>query len=146
MPNDTPRTVTRAELAALAEQERADAYRAARRWPRGDLEALARSFPTLRDVPARFFETREDHSIGFTFGEGAIAFATWARTQGGGGRDAALFVLSVWNPADDWRELAGLARDDGPTGGRFDVHRALGNWDPAHRAAFLRWAEDPWWL
>jgi len=114
--------------------------------PRGDLLALARSFPTLADVDVGHFEGRGPSTVGFRADDGAEAFATWARVHGGGGRDAALFVLSVWNSSTDWREVAGLSRDDGPTGGRFDVHRALGNWDERHRGAFLAWAANPWWL
>lgn len=123
--------------------------------PPRDLAALARSFPTLANAPAEFFAPFGEHAIGFASGDddledgsgGAIGFASWVREKGGGGmRDAGLFVLSVWNASDDWREIAGLSRDDGPTGGRFDVHRALGNWDNGHRAAFLAWAASPWWL
>jgi len=113
--------------------------------PRSLLE-LCRTFPTLRKVDPSFFAPFGDSAIGFA-DDGAIAFAQWVRAQGGGGmRDAGLFVLSVWNPHDDWREIAGLSRDDGPTGGRFDVHRALGNWDDEHRSAFVAWAAEPWWL
>lgn len=116
---------------------------------RRDLRALARSFPTLSETPSEFFEFGGD-AIKFAWGDdsmdsGAHRFAQWARPGGGGQRDAALFVLSVWNYMDDWTE-AGLTRDSGPTGGRFDVHRALSNWDPSHRAAFAAWACDPWWL
>lgn len=110
-----------------------------------DLLALARSFPTLAGVPADFFAIRSGGGMGFTE-HGAMGFATWAKPGSGGQRDAALFVLSVWNQDTDWRELAGLSRDDGPTGGRFDVHRALGNWDREHREAFIVWAREPWWL
>lgn len=121
--------------------------------PARDLRALARSFPTLADTPSEFFESapamteREDRvrSVRFASG-GSIRFALWARDGGGGRRDAALFVLSVWSSSIDWGDECGLRRDDGPTGGRFDVHRALGNWDPSHRAAFLAWARQPWWL
>ena len=114
--------------------------------PRNDLLSLARSFPTLAGAPSEFFAIRSGGAVGFTE-DGAVRFARWNRETGGGGqRDAALFVLSVWNRETDWRELAGLSRDDGPTGGTFDVHRSLGNWDRGHRAAFLAWAADPWWL
>ncbi len=115
--------------------------------PRNNLLALAQSFPTLRDVPEQFFAPRfNGREIGFA-SHGAEHFAQWVREQGGAGmRDAGLFVLSVWNTSTDWGEVCGLRRDDGPTGGRFDPHRALGNWDPGHRAAFVAWAVAPWWL
>jgi hypothetical protein len=105
----------------------------------------------LRSVPTELFEIgsgaifQPSNCVGFVRDEGAIRFARWVAERGGGGmRDAGLFVLSVWNSSDDWSEW--LARDDGPMGGRFDVHRALGNWDPEHRAAFCKWAAAPWWL
>lgn len=115
-----------------------------------DLRALARSFPTLAETPSEFFEDAGT-AIKFAWGlgsldNGAHRFADWARSGGGGQRDAALFVLSIWDFRADWGDECGLRRDDGPTGGRFDVHRALGNWDPSHRAAFLAWARAPWWL
>lgn len=96
--------------------------------------ALAYSFPTLRKTPAEMFAPFD-----------AEAFARCWAPGSGGEKDAALFVLSVWNPETDWREIGLLARDDGPTGGRFDVHRALGNWDNEHARAFLAWAAAPWW-
>jgi hypothetical protein len=97
-------------------------------------ERLARSFPALRSAPNALFHPWH-----------ALRFAEHYRSGSGGEKDAALFVLSVWNPTTDWRKLAKLARDRGPTGGLFDVHRALGNWDTSNRAAFLAWARDPWW-
>ncbi len=45
----------------------------------------------------------------------------------------AQFLLAVWDPANTWRC------------GRFDVMEALRVWDTAHLAAFLAWANDPWW-
>jgi hypothetical protein len=56
----------------------------------------------------------------------------WARTgaPGHGGRCAALFVLSVWNPYENKR---------------FDLHEALKVWDDEHLAAFLAWTRKPWW-
>jgi hypothetical protein len=106
---------------------------------KGDLQALAESFPTLCGrIPLEFFDTRGGLLD-------ACAFAAWARPLSGGEREAVLFVLSVWNSSTNWHEAAGLCRSDGPMGGRFDVHRALGTWDQAHRDAFLAWARDPWW-
>lgn len=116
--------------------------------PRNDLLELARSFPTLRNVPTEFFEEGPGplagSRVGFT-STGAQDFARWVASEGGGGmRDAGLFVLSVWNASTNWGKW--LRRAEGPMGGRFDPHRALGNWDRGHRAAFLAWASDPWWL
>lgn len=110
--------------------------------PRMNILALARSFPSLTDVPSEFFYIGHG-DVRFT-PDGAVDFAKWACVKGGGGRDAALFVLSVWNSTTDWREW--LRRDDEALGGYFDVHRALGVWDPGHREAFLAWARDPWWM
>ena len=101
------------------------------------LEALARSFPTFRDrLPRALFAP--DFK--------AALFCEFCRPMSGGEKDAALFVLSVWNPDADWAAL-GLVRGhgDNPMRGRFDVHRALGNWDRGHSEAFTAWAAAPWW-
>ena len=45
---------------------------------------------------------------------------------------AARFVLNVWNSEDEWKI------------GRFNVVNAMAAWDHEQRAAFLRWAQDPW--
>ncbi len=50
-----------------------------------------------------------------------------------GALHAARFVLAVWNVHAEW-ECGG-----------FDLVRAVGAWDTAHRAAFLAWASQPWW-
>jgi hypothetical protein len=97
-------------------------------------ERLARSFTALRRAPHALFQPWD-----------ALRFAEFYRPGSSGEKDAALFVLSVWNPSTNWKRLAKLSRDRGPTGGFFDVHRALGNWDDANRAAFLEWARNPWW-
>jgi hypothetical protein len=58
----------------------------------------------------------------------------WAlRAVSHGERVTARFLLSVWDQHTDWEA------------GRFDVMDALGVWDLKHRAAFLKWASDPWW-
>lgn len=94
-----------------------------RRDHRGAMSRLAEAFPTLREsVPGvRPWDPE--------------AIDTWLDTSGAvtsGSRDAAAFVLGVWNPNAQGRVA-------------FDVHRALGTWDRAHRAAFLAWATAPWW-
>jgi hypothetical protein len=98
---------------------------------------LVQSFPTLRRTPESLFVPWDPE-----------AFAEYWAVGSGGEKDAALFVLSVWNPSTDW-EQQGLTRgaselgiDDG---GRFNLHRALGNWDDKHRAAFIAWCKEPWW-
>lgn len=94
--------------------------------------ALVLSFPTLaRGTDRKLLEPRFD----------AVRFAERWASGSGGERDAALFVLSVWNPDDDWRG-SGLDRDGS---GRFALHTALANWDSEHRAAFVAWCADPWW-
>jgi hypothetical protein len=65
----------------------------------------------------------------------AKKFARWART---GYRTpstfaAAAFVLNVWNNA--WAK----------SGFRFSVVDAMGRWDDRNRAAFVEWAQRPWW-
>lgn len=100
---------------------------------------LVESFPTLRrGTDPKLLEPRFD----------ARRFAERWATGSGGERDAALFVLSVWNPGDDWSQF-GLTRPSstgmGTDCGFFDLHTALGNWDEAHRAAFVAWCAAPWW-
>jgi hypothetical protein len=81
---------------------------------------LAASFPSLRGV----LTTWDPESL-----------ERWAcgPVPGSGGFHAATFVLTLWNADAEWRC------------GRFDLHRALGAWDAQHRAAFLAWAQRPWW-
>jgi DNA primase len=50
------------------------------------------------------------------------------------GRASVQFVLSVWDPRQEW------------LCGSFDVVQALDLWDSEHRAAFVAWATDPWWV
>lgn len=47
-------------------------------------------------------------------------------------RDAASFVLRVWNAREPWRRP-------------LDVMNALARWDRLNRAVFVEWARDPWW-
>jgi hypothetical protein len=48
-------------------------------------------------------------------------------------RHVVRFLLSLWNPHFEWRC------------GWFDIHVALTVWDEQNRAAFAKWAENPWW-
>ncbi len=86
------------------------------------MAALALTFPTL------------DLADGVSPWD-AVRFSRWVRSgaPGHGARCAGKFLLSVWNPYTRWRC------------GRFDIHEALGVWDPEHLAAFLAWARAPWW-
>lgn len=93
---------------------------------------LVESFPTLQRTPVTLFLPWDPER-----------FAEYWTTGSGGEKDAALFVLYVWNPHTDWSQW-GLSRG-GERAGYFDLHRALSNWDEGHRAAFVAWAKDPWW-
>ena len=100
------------------------------------LEALALSFPSLRRaIPTRLFRPWD-----------AIRFAQYCVPMSSGEKEAALFVLSVWNSSDDWSEF-GLACAPGEDAnrGRFDMHRALSRWDDEHMRAFAAWVAAPWW-
>ena len=84
------------------------------------LLALSASFPTLRGVLDRWDPEALDR---------------WAcgPVPGSGAFHAAAFCLSVYNADAPWQC------------GPFDLQRALGTWDAAHRAAFLAWVRAPWW-
>jgi hypothetical protein len=47
------------------------------------------------------------------------------------------FCLSVWNQGTDWSEFGFRP---------FNVAYAFGIWDHRHRAAFMAWAEGPFFL
>lgn len=93
---------------------------------------LVLTFPTLQRTPLELFNPWDPERFAEAWAAGS-----------GGEKDAALFVLSVWNTCTDWSQW-GLTRG-GERGGFFDVHRALGNWDHMHRRAFIAWCADPWW-
>jgi hypothetical protein len=66
-------------------------------------------------------------------------WAKWWRTSGAqtsGSYHAVAFVLSVWagENTDYWKRR----------GYSFDIVRAWGSWDDAHRAACLHWLNHPW--
>ncbi|MFZ5895530.1 MAG: hypothetical protein ACOY0T_31020 [Myxococcota bacterium] len=100
------------------------------------LEALTRSFPSLRRrVAPELFKPWD-----------AVRFAKYCVPMSSGEKEAALFVLSVWNWMDDWSEFGLVAAPAGEANrGRFDVHRALSRWDDEHVKAFVAWAAAPWW-
>jgi hypothetical protein len=47
------------------------------------------------------------------------------------------FCLSVWNRDTDWTDFGFRP---------FNVAYAIGIWDDKHRAAFMAWAEDPFFV
>jgi hypothetical protein len=68
-----------------------------------------------------------------------LKWARWWRTSGAGtsgSYHAVAFVLSVWS---------GSGKEWIRRGYTFDVVRAFGTWDEAHRAAFNAWCQNPWW-
>ncbi len=85
------------------------------------MTGLARGFPAMRGAPG---------IDPWRPGE----LDRWAAGPASHGeRHAARFLLAVWDPSTAWEA------------GRFDAMEALRVWDPAHRAAYLAWADDPWW-
>ena len=100
----------------------------------GRLTQLVYSFHCLTECPHQFLIPlfRPDD------------FARWAaKTQGGGGMDAALFILSIQNRYFDWSSNHGLERHGS---GQFNASGAMSNWDASMREAFIAWASDPWWI
>lgn len=83
---------------------------------------LAAQFPALRKAPG-------------THPWNAVRLDAWAASGGPshGERCSAQFILSVWNPDEDWQA------------GKFDLMEALRVWDDASHRAFLVWATNPWW-
>ena len=100
---------------ALVELVRKDS---AERWER--VVTLAETFPTLKVRPHQ------------TVAE--LATIASNENEGRHVREAARFVLLVWDGSigQNWRGLA------------FNLRDAWGSWDPTHRAAWQRWAADPW--
>ncbi|RUL84024.1 hypothetical protein [Tautonia sociabilis] len=59
---------------------------------------------------------------------------SWAASVvSSGERQAACFILAVWDSGSAW------------DCGHFDLMKALSTWDEAHHRAFLTWAAEPWW-
>lgn len=86
------------------------------------MEVLARSFPSLQNA------------TGIAPWDAKV-LEGWACSPAPshGMLCAAQFLLTVWNPYEEWEC------------GKFDVMDALGCWDSEHHAAFLAWARAPWW-
>jgi hypothetical protein len=101
------------------------------RWPedtREAMTALCQKFPTLRDA-----DGVEPWDVD--------RFVDWLNgpAPGTGASLAGRFVLGVWNGETDWTEF-GLAPP-----GKFDMYRAIANWDEQHMAAFVSWVIAPFW-
>lgn len=99
---------------------------------------LIRSFPSLRSMPIPVPGPNAATAYAFD----AIEFARSNAPRSSGEKDAALFVLSVWDSSQDWAEFGLSNRGRG----RFELHSAMSNWDVAHRAAFVAWAATPFWM
>jgi len=84
--------------------------------PEQKISALALTFPALRGAPG-VAPWNEDQ------------LRDWLGVCSSGERQAALFVLSVWNHYDN----------------KFDMHAAVSKWDDGNLAAFVAWARAPWW-
>lgn len=86
------------------------------------IQALARSFPELARRPGT--DPWDPAALDACALE-LVMHRRW------GLRSAAQFVLGVWDRSRLWR---------------FEAVAAMAAWDLAARAAFLTWAEDPWWV
>jgi len=95
------------------------------------MEALVASFPCLRKA------------VGGSPWD-AFRFARWAtQTElSPADRQAAAFVLAVWNGGDE----DGAWWNEKPYGvGRFDLVLATALWDRRHKEAFGKWFANPFW-
>jgi hypothetical protein len=114
------------------------------RWPqtpegyvdtRAAMTVLARLFPTLRTADS-IDPWNADRFLAWMCGP-----------ISSGPVHAGRFLLSVWNPSTDWREVArekGIDFSEGRLD-RFDLHDAVAVWDPAHRLACMTWIDAPFW-
>jgi hypothetical protein len=118
----------------------------ARRWPqtaegyidtRAAMTVLARSFPVLARDAEGIAPWDVDRFLAWLCGPAPSSGAIHA------GR----FVLSVWNPRTDWREVARQSGIDGAGDRlqRFDLFEAVGVWDDEHRLACMTWIDGPFW-
>jgi hypothetical protein len=96
----------------------------------------------MAEFVATFPSLARAAGVGLTFDP--PTFAKWATSgKSNAERQAAAFVLSVWNggtPADGgwWNQRPYRV-------GRFDAVAAFALWDYQHKAAFLAWCADPFW-
>lgn len=87
-----------------------------------NMAALARSFPCIAKYPAaKLWDSNALDKWAF---DTPISHGELVTVR---------FLLAIWDPDFFWRC------------GRFDFMDAFGVWDEQHRAAFLAWANDPWW-
>lgn len=99
-----------------------------------EMTQLCNLFPTLRGVPGT--APWDQH-----------AFARWASgpAPSNAMRQAAAFVISVWNGCTPdeggWWNNA----EEGYCAGRFDPVQAFALWDWEHQAAFMQWCNAPFW-
>jgi hypothetical protein len=100
--------------------------------------ALVRSFPVLANhAPGVSADDLDLHLIdGWAAHDPAdlkrVIAAGRSPFPGDGAKDAARFVLHVWDSRRAWRC------------GRFDLFAALCTWDDEQRRAFQAWAANPW--
>lgn len=90
--------------------------------PQEPSQALARTFPSLRDTDAVERWDPKPLTTGQPTGPAH------------GEKLAVCFVLNVYNQFNEWHS------------GRFDVIEAYGVWDRHHWTAFRAWATDPYLL
>jgi hypothetical protein len=115
-----------------------------RRWPQrpdgsvdvhAAMTTLARLFPTLQGASG----TEPFH---------LETFVRWLCSGvSGGTRRAGRFLLHVWNPNADHREVGrelGIENADDCLE-PFNLSDALGVWDAEHVRAFITWVEAPFW-
>ncbi len=83
--------------------------------------ALAMSFPSYRDKIA-------GETVSYP-GWDAPRVLCWVEEASSVERRVYRFLLFVWDASEN----------------HFDLRDALLVWDAEHRAAFLAWAQEPWW-
>lgn len=129
------------------------------RWPctsRGEVDtgramfALIASFPCLRDYTkrgrGRGASARQEIARERFDTRDFLRWATGAHATGAT-RHATRFILHVWNPNADYRDLAdelGLHREADVLQ-PFSLSGALGCFDERHTRAMRRWIEAPFW-
>jgi len=99
-----------------------------------EMSRLCESFPTLRGVPGvRLWDQHK--------------FAKWASgpAPSYAMRQAAAFVLAVWNGCTPNDEEGGWWNGAPYSVGRFDAVEAMKCWDTHHQVAFLDWVHNPFW-
>lgn len=133
------------QLAATERRVRTIKQLRAERWGNGTAEQqmtrLARSFPILAEAG------------GGVDPWDPVALMRWGLSGAmtGGSKHVVRFLLQVWNPYTDWREMAiehelcaaDAIRDPHHPLAPFNVVEAVASWDFAHTDAFRAWCEAP---